>query len=170
MAVRSTFEENLIKAGDEFAKELIGKYRENLQAYEPTIRYTGELEDFIIWDTYFSNGDLTVELGLAPEWYYVEYGRQPGAFPNLQAIKDWIRDKPVIPRQGRNRLGQFTKIPTPNQLAYLIGRKIERDGIEPKFILSQSIEQVAPLFSEKLGQYIAQSLIADIRLQLEINK
>ena len=45
-------------------------------------------------------------------------GREPGSFPPVQAIKDWIMDKPITPRDNISI----------DSLAFLIGRKIQEVG------------------------------------------
>lgn len=74
----------------------------------------------------FRNGKYEADISIASYWKYVEYGRRPGKFPPVNRILEWIRIKPVIPRP-RNGL----KPPTEPQLAFLIARKIARDGIKP---------------------------------------
>lgn len=51
------------------------------------------------------------------------YGRQPGKFPNLLAIEQWIADKGIVPHPDKNGKSISTK-----SLAYLIGRKIKNEG------------------------------------------
>jgi hypothetical protein len=50
--------------------------------------------------------------------FTVETGRKPGAFPNISAIRQWIDDKPIIPRDNISK----------NSLAFLIARSIARKG------------------------------------------
>lgn len=69
-------------------------------------------------------------------WKYVEDGRQPGTFPNVDALKKWIQVKPILPRPFNG------KLPSLNSLAYLIGRKIEREGIEGKHLLAATLEEL----------------------------
>jgi hypothetical protein len=61
----------------------------------------------------------------------------PGTFPNIDAIKKWIQVKPVIPTVQSNG-----KIPTLSQLTYLISRKIARDGIEPRYYLNNTLDEI----------------------------
>lgn len=65
---------------------------------------------------------------------YVDEGRGPGKFPPLDKIKQWIRIKPVLPTPMNG------KLPTENQLAYLIGRKIANKGIEPTNIINKTVD------------------------------
>lgn len=51
------------------------------------------------------------------------FGRQPGKFPNLTGIKQWIAVKGIVPHPDKN--GRAVSV---DSLAYLIGRKIAREG------------------------------------------
>lgn len=78
---------------------------------------------------------IEVILSLPPQWKYVEYGRRPGKYPPPNAIREWIKVKPVLPRPFNNG-----KLPTENQLVYLISRKIATKGIPASNILSNTID------------------------------
>lgn len=78
------------------------------------------LKDEIKYDgKYFS-----IELDSVKYFEYVNDGRRAGKFPPINDIKNWIRVKGILPTPDING-----KIPTENQLAYLIGRKIALSGI-----------------------------------------
>lgn len=51
--------------------------------------------------------------------YFLDKGRAPGTFPPVDNIRDWVRDK----------LG-ITEEKEINQIAYLVGRKIKKEGTE----------------------------------------
>lgn len=68
---------------------------------------------------------LKGEISLANYWKYVEYGRKRGKFPPPQAILNWVELK-QLPRPISG-----LKTPTKEQFAYLVGRKIAREGIQP---------------------------------------
>lgn len=96
-----------------------------------------------------SNGHYMVFLNLPDYWKYVEYGRNPGKFPPIDAIRKWIEIKPLVPD---SRGG---KVPTTDQLAYLVARKIARDGIEPTPLLENtlnddSVNKAIDKFTENL--------------------
>lgn len=74
----------------------------------------------------FTNNKMQGTIDIASYWKYVEYGRRPGKFPPVNKILDWIKVKPVIPRPLNG-----LKPPTEAQLAFLISRKIAREGIKP---------------------------------------
>lgn len=105
------------------------------------------------------NGDkLVISLLLQPYWKYVEYGRKPGKFPPIDNIKDWIKVKPVIP-DARNG-----KVPTENQLAFLIARKISREGIPArkpieKTVYSDAVESIIQDIKSEIVKQLKQQLM-----------
>ena len=78
---------------------------------------------------------LEVSISLEDYWKYIEYGTRPH-FPPVDKIREWIRVKPVLPRPLASG-----KLPTENQLAYLIGRKISKFGTKPKPFLNNTKEE-----------------------------
>lgn len=78
---------------------------------------------------------LTVSISLEDYWKYIEYGTNPH-FPPVDKIREWIRVKPVLPRPLASG-----KLPTENQLAFLIGRKISKLGTKPKPFLNNTKEE-----------------------------
>ena len=75
---------------------------------------------------------FSIYLSLEDYWKYLEYGTRPH-FPPLEKIKEWIRIKPVTPLPQANG-----KLPTENQLAFLIGRKISRVGTPATHLLEDT--------------------------------
>ena len=107
------------------------KTYEVLKEYAIELRNT--LQDSYINDDRIATGDLLnsveyiiekddrqieVSLQLKEWWKYVEEDTKPH-FPPPDAMLNYIKAKPILPKPDRNG-----KLPTPNQLAYLIGRKI----------------------------------------------
>lgn len=93
-----------------------------------------------------------VTLTLADYWKFVEFGTKPH-FPPVKKLREWVRVKPVIPRP--NELG---KVPTENQLAYLIGRKIADEGTKGRFDLTNAVQEANRQFARKLEEAITQDL------------
>ena len=75
---------------------------------------------------------IEISISLDDYWKYVEYGTKPH-FPPIEAIRKWIRVKPILPRPIKG------KLPTENQLAFLIARKISKVGTKPKPFLNKTI-------------------------------
>lgn len=100
----------------------------------------------VYWETDIEDGDpnLIVDFGEADEWYWVDFGRKPGKFPNLDAIKKWIKDKPI---------GQWNGI-TPDSQAYLIGRSIQNTGWMGTNFMEKAWNQVASEFENDVESYV----------------
>ena len=77
---------------------------------------SGALLDSISTDIEVNGTTYTVWMNMADMWKYVEYDTKPH-WPPRDAILKWISIKPVIPRPDKNG-----KIPSPQTLAFLIGR------------------------------------------------
>ena len=94
-----------------------------------------------------NDDEFIVSINLEDYWYYVENGRGPGKFPPIDKILEWIRVKPVIPySDSRGRL------PTEEQLAFLISRKIAEQGTEGKHILYETVDELNRYYLPKLQQ------------------
>ena len=101
-------------------------------------------------------------LYLQDYWKYVEEGTEPH-WPPRQAILDWIKIKPVIPRpDDRGR------IPTPKQLAFLISRKISREGTEGSHDLQTAEDAVIPMWEERLLDALQRDTLEYIRKITEV--
>ena len=94
---------------------------------------TGTLANSIKDIVKFDGKYLTVSIQLEDYWKWVENGRKAGKFPPIEKIKEWIKVKPVLPYTRGKRL------PNENQLAYLIGRKIAREGTRANPFLEPTI-------------------------------
>lgn len=152
MNERSSIREypNLSKLLDKYGDIIISLYRQEL--LKKRVDDTGALGnslDFII-----SSGEeeYNVELRLLDYWKYVEYGRESGSYPPINAIKNWIQTKPILPRVYNG------KLPTTDQLTFLISRKIKDKGIKGKHILSDSLEILDTNYKELLEEAITKDL------------
>ena len=156
-------------------EKLLHEYaKEAEQLYKSKITEGGKNASKKLLNSVKSNvivGENAYEVTLALEhyWKFVEGGRKgkdsspPGAvykaaFPPVDALLEWIKVKPVIPRPGNNG-----KIPTPKQLAYLIGRKIEQKGIEPFPALKTTQEELDKIYHEKLSAALGHDISNYIR-------
>ena len=124
---------NLKNALDSFINDFIQTYkglliRDNKKA---SGRLISSLKPVSI--TYTGN-KYSAAISIADYWKYVEYGRRPGKFPPVDKILNWIKIKPVLPRPING-----AKPPTEPQLAFLISRKIAREGIQPGNQFSEAL-------------------------------
>lgn len=86
-----------------------------------------------------------VGLNLQEYWKYVEEGTKPH-WPPPSAILHWIEVKPVIPRPGKDG-----RIPTPKQLAFLIGRKISEVGTKGTRDLKETTDALLGFYEQEIA-------------------
>ena len=99
------------------------------------INSSGKLSKSIKGIVKMNDKYLTISISLEDYWKYIEHGTNPH-FPPVDKIREWIRVKPVLPRPLASG-----KLPTENQLAFLIGRKISKFGTKPKPFLNNTKEE-----------------------------
>ena len=144
--------EHLKAVLERYAIDVKDKYQQNLASDDATA--SGVLINSVKYILDFRENMFEVSLSLAEYWKYVEYGRRAGGkFPPPSAIRKWIEIKPVLPRPMKNG-----KLPTLNQLTYLISRKIAEKGIRPRGILEKTLEEINREYEEKISEALTQDL------------
>ena len=93
-------------------------------------------------------GELEVTLHLPSYWMYIENGRGPGKFPPIQAIQNWIEVKHIVPRNNA----------TVPQVAYLVARKIAREGTQGKHAVAGTLDVFRDIFLPQITQAIVQDI------------
>lgn len=93
---------------------------------------------------------------MAEYWKYVENGRKSGKFPPISAIREWVKVKPVMPRPYNG------KLPTENQLAFLIARSIANKGIRPRPIFKDSIDDLMQYLENGLEDAFTKDVEAEM--------
>lgn len=143
---------NLTKVLNDYGRELIEHYRQTLT--DDNINASYELYNSLKYEVHTPNeGIFEVNLTLSHYWKFLEFGRKAGKMPPISAIQKWIEVKPVIPRPNANG-----KLPTTRQLAYIIAKSIEANGIAPKPILATNIEQINDVFLPLIERAIAEDI------------
>lgn len=133
---------------DDLGNTLLNLYKDGLTKYNKNA--SGGLAD-TSYEVEINETKYIVYFNLPAYWKYVEYGRKAGGkFPPRDAIENWIRVKPLVPTAIHG------KIPTTDQLVYLVSRKIAEKGIEPTPILAEALESSSNLIDE-----FAQTLVGD---------
>lgn len=95
----------------------------------------------------------------APEyWKYANYGRRPGKMPPVSEIEKWVIRRRISPRATANG-----KVPSTTSLAYLIARKIGRDGVKGSDFLNKTLSDSSQQWEER----ITAAIVEDISGQLE---
>jgi hypothetical protein len=146
---------NLKEALDAYGQVLEDEYRE--QIADKNAFASGRLFDSV--KHIVQVNDTTIELSLELEdyWKWVEEGRAPGKFPPLDKIEEWIRVKPVAPYPDSKG-----KVPSNEQLAFLIGRKIAQEGTEGKHLLEDAMESTRDWM-----ELIEEGIDKDVKEQLD---
>lgn len=141
----------------QYGNLIIDSYRRKLN--EGGSNATGLLGNSLSTTVNAEDGIYEVLLNIQEYWKYLEYGRLPGSFPNIDAIRKWIQVKPVLPTPDRNG-----KIPTIEQLTFLISRKIAEKGIEPRYYLNNTLDEIdlTPL-EEGITRSLAKQLDNELR-------
>lgn len=133
--------DNLQIALDSFINDFIQTYKSLL--IRDGKKATGNLIKSIRpLDIKYSNNQMTLSISLASYWKYVENGRKPG-----------------IPRPMNG-----LKPPTEPQLAFLIARKIARDGIKP----GNQFEEALKLSWTKWEQPISNAISKDLNQAIDV--
>ena len=149
---------NLERVLNEFADRFIALARENLVSNGTNA--SGELSQSLEKIIEIGEDHYSVKISLADFWTYVENGRGPGGFPPPPAIRNWIEIKPVTPTPGPDG-----RTPTVEQLTFLIGRKIAREGVEPQPFFEPAKEEAIREFSQAIDDAIAQD-VSDYILEI----
>ena len=121
----------------------------------------GELMKFT-WVTEYNGNLFELYFNLPDYWQYAENGRRPGKFPPPDAILKWIQVKRLVPRPGRDG-----KLPSTNQLVYLISRKIALEGTQGKHLLQQTIDETYDNLVDRLVEAIADKIEKEIEKDIE---
>ena len=122
----------------------------------------GELYNFK-WTTEWKDNLFEVNFDLPPYFHFAENGRRPGKFPPPDAILKWVQFKRIVPRPGRDG-----KVPSTNQLVYLISRKIATKGTEGKHLFEKTLDdQNLDNLADKLVELITAEFEKEIEKYIE---
>ena len=118
----------------------------------------GELYNFK-WTTEWKDNLFEVNFDLPPYFQFAENGRRPGKFPPPDAILKWIQFKRLVPRPGRDG-----KVPSTNQLVYLISRKIATKGTEGKHLFEKTLDDPS---LDNLADKLVELITAEFEKEIE---
>lgn len=119
---------------------------------------SGQLANFS-FDIEYDGRYFDIIFELEDYWKYLENGRKAGKMPPIDAILQWIRVKPIVPRAVQGR------VPDSRQLAFLIARKIGREGTPATHLMKDTFN--TPQSDEILDKLID---LITTQIEEEINK
>ena len=141
-------ENSLIDAIREYAAELVQNYTAQMPA-------DYQIKDSVTFDVQPSNNEAySIIIDVPAYWKYIERGRQAGSkMPPIDAIENWIEVKRIVPKEING------KVPTIRQLAFLISRKISRDGIPAKPYLQNAIQTTSKaVITDTMKEYMTKQI------------
>ena len=156
---------SIAKAEDAFRFGVLSDARKNLairrsrkSANPNRGSYTGAINATKTLSYSLKSKRKNLDLKFTMEYYgyWVDQGRRPGKQPPPKAMKEWIKDKNIKPRDKRGRF--IAKTPaTMNSLAFLIGRSIGKYGYRKTRFFSEPFEKRYA----KLGDDIRAAMMRD---------
>lgn len=142
--------DNVRRVLEEFGVAVRNLYQDNLVRSDALA--TGALLNTAESRVVVDGREFLVQLTLQDYWKYLEHGTPPH-WPPTSALLRWIRVKPVIPRSDSRG-----RIPSERSLAYLIGRKIAREGTEGRHNLRDALQRVNAEFAGRLEEALRQDV------------
>lgn len=146
---------HLTQVLEELGREVAEQYKNNLRESGHSTR-PDHLINSITTSVVVDDKAYKVVMQLNEYWKYLENGTEPH-WPPVDAIRSWISYKPVLPRPGKDG-----RLPTPNQLAFLIGRKIAREGTTGTHDFEKARDETVARWESR----IRAALVEDVRMWL----
>lgn len=139
-------------------------------AIPPQKDISGVLKQSIGFTINYAGLPIIFELQIADFYKFIDKGRQPGRYPPPDVIKAWIVNR-QIPLKPLPSLKTLSKKPMSirsqlnalNNLSFLIGRKIAREGILPTNFYSNTI---TPEVIDELANNLSAAFKQDVVLML----
>lgn len=141
---------NLEKALDQYNEYVLEAAKNNMPQYY-------ELRDKIKFVLRKEDMFYIIEFNGPEYWKWVENGRKAGKMPPVKPILEWIQKRNIVPY--RNEDG---KIPSLNSLAFLIARKIGKQGTKGIQFLSKSLDQTKDYFDSLVSDAIEKDIRAEL--------
>ena len=102
-------------------------------------------------------GGYNLSIMMEDYWFYVENGRKAGKMPPVKNIFEWIRNKRTIQVETISKSADT--IAATRSLAYVIAKKIGREGTKKQPFVSPALQQVTTeVLAKRISTYIVESL------------
>ena len=140
---------NLKKCLEEYSMYLLQASRNNMPTYY-------ELKDKIKFVMNVNGNFYEIIFNAPAYWEYANDGRRPGKIPPIKVIADWIRRRNITPELKNG------KLPTPEQLPFMIANKIKKEGFYGIHFLEKSIDEQKSYWDDKISEAISNDIIAEL--------
>lgn len=128
---------------------------------KPKNKNTGDLADSINLSVQRMGTTVNMTISMNDYGKFVNDGRKAGKFPNIGAIREWVKSKGIKMKKKPKGLSREKEVKT---LSYLIGRKIKEKGIKAKkFIPTVDLQSIRLEILHDLKQY----LIVEVQTEIE---
>ena len=135
---------HLQKALETYSMYLLSAARNNMPQYY-------ELKDKISFKVDVSGNLFEVTFNAPEYWKYANYGRRPGKMPPVSAIEEWITRRRIVPEPN-------TSTPNVTSLAYVIARKIGREGTIGTNFLEKSLDEQKEYWMSTISAAIGEDI------------
>lgn len=139
---------HLQKALETYNTYLLSAARNNMPQYY-------ELKDKISFKVDVSGNLFEVTFNAPEYWKYANYGRPPGKMPPVSAIEEWITRRRIVPESN-------TSTPNATSLAYVIARKIGREGTIGTNFLEKSLDEQKEYWMSTISSAIGEDILEEI--------
>ena len=110
-----------------------------------------ELKDKISFKVDVSGNLFEVTFNAPEYWKYANYGRPPGKMPPVSAIEEWITRRRFVPEPN-------TSTPNVTSLAYVIARKIGKEGTKGTKFLEKSLDEQKEYWMSTISSAIGEDI------------
>lgn len=138
---------------------IVNRLIDGLQQNEQSA--SGNLEESITFEVGQESGRVTLDILLADYYKFVDMGRAAGKMPPISKLRDWLRYPNVKDRLGINGLPDMKL----NGIAYLIARKIKREGTKGNHFFTNVIEKSGII--DDTVEAIADAAVNDLSLAID---
>lgn len=168
--------DNLSRVLTDYAIEVRNKYKDSLVQNDRMA--SGKLLNSVEYHTWFGDNEYVIYLQLEDYWKYIENDTKPH-FPPVDKILEWIRVKPVLPQPYYRRWTWTTKdgkhhengkmvLPTPEEQAWMIARKIDREGTTGSHDLEETLDDVNNRFEERIIQALDEDIASAVDVEIKM--
>ncbi len=135
---------------ERIAEEFVGEYRSTLM--QRAITPAPAIAETMTAAASANDSKVSLEVTLNAYWRWIEHGRGPGKQPPLDAILEWVNKTQLQNEAAGEGI-------TARQMAFLIARKIGREGTEPKWVLFDLMQKNVPLWKQRLASAAREDVV-----------
>ncbi len=147
---------------ERIAEEFVGEYRATLM--QRAITPAPAIVETMTAAASANEQGISLEVTLNAYWRWIEHGRGPGKQPPLDNIIEWVNKTQLQNEAAGEGM-------TARQMAFLIARKIGREGTEPKWVLFDLMEKNLPLWKQRLASAAQEDVLQIAHgIAAELNK